>query len=252
LLYICIPAYNEAPTIGVLLWRIRKVLKDFSREYEIVVFNDGSTDATAETLQPYGEVLPLSVLGGERHIGYAGALDALCRAVVAKTRYPRRDAMLLMQADFTDQPEHIPELVKRFEGGADIIVGERTTVATAPVPVRRLRRVAPWLLRPFVSVPGVADPFASFRLVRISVIRDLVKQSGDSPVVSGEGWAANVDLLSRAIPLARRVETVSLEQRFDIRPRESRIRPFADAMNLYRFAWATRGRRIAPPSTAAT
>jgi hypothetical protein len=115
-----------------------------------------------------------------------------------------------------------------------------------------LRRVAPWLLRPFVSVPGVADPFASFRLIRISVIRELVKQTGDSPIVSGTGWAANVDLLSRAIPCARRVETVSLEQRFDIRPRQSRVRPFADALNLYRFAWATRGRRIAPPSTAAT
>ena len=252
MLYICIPAYNEAPTIGVLLWRIRKVLKDFSREYEIVVFNDGSTDATAETLQPYGDVLPLSVLGGDRHVGYAGALDALCRSVVTKTRYPRRDAMLLMQGDFTDQPEHIPELVKRFEGGADIVVGERTTIPTAPVPVRRLRWVAPWLLRPFVSVPGVADPFGSFRLIRISVVRDLVKQNGDSAIVAGEGWAANVDLLSRAIPFARRVETVSLEQRFDIRPRESRIRPFADAVNLYRFAWATRGRRAAPPSTAAT
>jgi hypothetical protein len=48
------------------------------------------------------------------------------------------------------------------------------------------------------------------------------------------------------------METVSLEQRFDIRPRPSRIRPFADALNLYRFAWAIRGRRIAPPSTAAT
>lgn len=252
MLYICIPAYNEAPTIGVLLWRIRKVLKDFPREYEIVVFNDGSTDATAETLQPYGDVLPLSVLGGERHVGYAGALDALCRAVVAKTRYPRRDAMLLLQGDFTDQPEHIPELVKRFEGGADIVVGERTTVPNAPVPVRRLRRVAPWLLRPFVTLPGVADPFASFRLIRIAVVRDLIKKLGNEPIVSGAGWAANVDLLSQAIPLARRVETVSLEQRFDIRPRPSRVRPFADALNLYRFAWATRGRRVAPPSTAAT
>jgi glycosyltransferase involved in cell wall biosynthesis len=251
-LYICIPAYNEAPTIGVLLWRIRKVLKDFPREYEIVVFDDGSTDATAETLQPYGDVLPLSVLGGERHIGYAGAMDALCRSVVSKTRYPRRDAMLLMQADFTDQPEHIPELVKRFEGGADLVVGERTTVPTAPIPVRRLRRVAPWLLRPFLSVPGVADPFGSFRLIRISVLRDLIKQAGDSPVVAGDGWAANVDLLARAMPFARRVETVSIEQRFDIRPRPSRIRPFADALSLYRFAWAIRGRRIAPPSTAST
>ena len=252
MLYICIPAYNEAPTIGVLLWRIRKVLKDFPREYEIVVFDDGSTDATADTLHPYGEVLPLSVLGGERHVGYAGALDALCRAVATRTRYPRRDAMLLMQADFTDQPEHIPELVRRFEGGADIVVGERTTVPNAPVPVRRLRRVAPWLLRPFVSLPGVADPFGSFRLIRISVLRDLIKQSADTPIVSGIGWASNVDLLSRALPHARRVETVSLEQRYDIRPRPSRIRPFADALNLYRFGWAARGRRSAPPSTATT
>src|SRR5215208_6525938 len=78
-LYIGIPAYNEAQTVGVLLWRIRKMFQEYSREYEILVFNDGSTDATAETLQPYTEVLPLSVLGGERHVGYAGALDVLCR-----------------------------------------------------------------------------------------------------------------------------------------------------------------------------
>ena len=40
MLYICIPAYNEESTIGVLLWRIRKVLQDFDREYELLVYND--------------------------------------------------------------------------------------------------------------------------------------------------------------------------------------------------------------------
>src|SRR5438270_2990316 len=48
LLYICIPAYDEAPTVGLLLWRIRKVFQEYPREYEIIVFNDGSTDATQE------------------------------------------------------------------------------------------------------------------------------------------------------------------------------------------------------------
>jgi len=171
LLYICIPAYDEAPTVGLLLWRIRKVFQDYPREYEILVFNDGSTDATSETLQAYTEVLPLTIMGTPEHVGYARALDVLCREVSRRTRYPRRDAMIVMQADFTDQPEHLPELIKRFEGGADLVVAERPPVAdkdSPPKPVRWMRRVAPWILRPFVSVSGVSDPFGTFRLYRIT------------------------------------------------------------------------------------
>jgi glycosyltransferase involved in cell wall biosynthesis len=234
-LYICIPAYNEAQTIGVLLWRIRKVFQEYSREYEILVYNDGSTDATIETLEPYADVLPLTVLGGTERVGYDRALDALCRAVSARTRYPRRDAMITMQADFTDQPEHLPELVKRFEGGADLIVGERTFSSATPAPVRKLHRLAAWALRARVGgapVAGVADPFGSMRLYRISLIRDLLKRDGDAPIVRGRGWAANLHLLRRAAPLARRLETVPLDPRYDVRPRDTRIHPWADGLAL--------------------
>jgi len=110
------------------------------------------------------------------------------------------------------------------------------------VAVRRLRRVAPWVLKPFVAVPGVSDPFGAFRLYRISLLRDLLKAAGDAPLASGEGWAANVDLLLRALPAVRRVETVTLPARYDVRPRESRVRPWADAMSLYRFGRAARSR----------
>ena len=247
MLYICIPSYNEGQTIGVLLWRIRKVFQAYSREYEIVVYDDGSTDETSERLQPYSEIAPLTVIRGEARLGYAHALDRLCREVSRRTRYPRRDAMILMQGDFTDQPEHLPELVKRFEGGADIVLGERGP-AKAPTAVRRLRALTPWALRLFLKAGGFADPFNGYRLYRISLLRELIKGSGDKPLVGSDGWAANVELLMNTAPLARRIERVTLAPRYDLRIRESRIRPVADGMALYRFCWRARGRRIDVPA----
>jgi glycosyltransferase involved in cell wall biosynthesis len=250
MLYVCIPAYDEAPTIGLLLWRIRKVFERYPREYEILVVDDGSTDDTVATLAPYREVLPLTVLRHGQRRGYAAAIETLLRAVAQRTRYPRRDAVILMQADFTDQPEHLPELIKRHEGGADLVVAEQAGAsAAAPVPVRRLRRLGRWLLRPFVRVSGVTDPLGSYRLLRIAVVRDLLKESGEGRLLKADGWAANVELLAKAARFARRIEVVPLEARYDLRPRATRVRPFAGAVDLYRFGRANRARRAAPIST---
>jgi hypothetical protein len=51
-------------------------------------------------------------------------------------------------------------------------------------------------------------------------------------------------------PLARRIERVTLAPRYDVRVRESRIRPVSAGMALYRFGWASRGRKIVAPAAA--
>ncbi len=242
MLHICIPTYDEGPTVGVLLWRIRKVFQEYSREYEVTVYDDGSTDGTAATLEPYCKVLPLTVLHGEKQRGFGFALNALCSDVARRTKYPRRDAMVVMQADFTDQPEALPEMMKRFEGGADIVATERDRAAL-PTPVRRLARFGPLVMRPFVSAKDVADPFASFKLYRISLLRDYAKANPDAPLITTDGWAANLEVFLKLAGLARKIETVPVAPRYDLRPRATRVKPFADAMGLYRVRRAAQGWR---------
>lgn len=245
MLYICIPVHNEAPTIGVLLWKMRSVFQEYSREYEILVYDDGSTDSTAETLAGYANALPLTVLGGPTRVGYARALAELFQAASQRTRYARRDAVITLQGDFTDPPERIPEFVRRFEGGADIVIGEDNLASEArPKAVQRMRQLAPFALHAFVRTPGISDPFGTFRLYRVSVIRDALKAMGESPLIRSAGWAANVDVLLSLVPHARRVESVPLEPRYDLRPRETRIRPFADAWSLFQYSRSARSRSL--------
>jgi len=245
MIYIGIPVFNEAETIGVELWQIRKVFQSFPRDYEIIIYDDGSTDATPEILRPYAEVLPLKVIRSETRQGYGVALSALCRAASERTRYARRDALVVMQGDFTDPPHHLPELVKRFEGGADVVVVEQPRAASRPIAVRRLRTLAQLVLRPFVRLPGVVDPFNAFRLMRISVIREALKAAGgdNASLAASDGWAANVELLLRTAAVARRVETIELAPRYDLRPRATRVRPFAGALTVYRFGRSARSLR---------
>jgi glycosyltransferase involved in cell wall biosynthesis len=62
MIYVCIPSHNEAPTVGLLLWKIRQVFSAFEREYQLLVGDDGSTDRTADVAPALSRALPLTVI----------------------------------------------------------------------------------------------------------------------------------------------------------------------------------------------
>jgi len=233
-IYFCLPAYNEAATVGVLLWKIRRVMEEFPRDYEILVLDDASTDDTLDVLAPYARVLPLTVIRHETRKGYAAALERLIREAVGRASHPRRDILVTLQADFTEAPEDTPALIRRIEGGADIVEGSVVSEGqNVPRSLRLARRGIPILLRGTPLPDGARDPVSGFRAYRVSVLKRTLADHNGSPLLRSEGWAANVELLMAVSPHSRRTEGLDITRRYDLRQRASRFRPWATVLDIW-------------------
>ena len=233
MIYVCIPSYDEAATVGLLLWKIRQVFTAFPREYQLLVADDASTDATAEVLAPYIRVLPLTVVRHPEHRGYARTVEALLRLAVERSDRPKRDCAVLIHADFAHDPQLVAELVRRIESGADLVVAEGELQGEPSRSRRLLRRWAPLLLRGAVSVPGVKDIVSGYAAFRLVTLRNAMR-SGAAPFLVTDGWSANAELLGRTARFARRVEVVSTVERHNLRQRPSRVDPWVTARELWR------------------
>jgi glycosyltransferase involved in cell wall biosynthesis len=222
-IYICIPVLDEAPTVGVLLWRIRQVMLEFRRDFHLLVLDDASSDDTRSVLEPYQRVMPLTVLRNERSGGYAAAVERLLREAADRSTHPRRDAAVVIQADFTEPPEEIPSLVKRLEGGADLVGSTaREVEGELPRGLRWSRRGLPWLLGRTAFPREAGDPFSGFRAYRVQALRRAFA-STDGPLLTRQGWAANAELLLRIAPHARRTDGVPVRLRYTRRQRTTRF-----------------------------
>ena len=112
------PAYNEHDNLVELLPETAKVLEDANLTYEIIVVDDGSTDATATLLR---ECTVAGVVGLRirRNSGKSTALDV--GLAEAHGTY-----VVLMDADGQDDPSEIPRLIAALdEDDLDLVTGRR-------------------------------------------------------------------------------------------------------------------------------
>ncbi len=233
MIYICIPARDEVRTVGLLLWRIRETMAALGRDYEVLVLDDGSRDGTRRLVDTYRRVMPLALIEHDRPCGYGPAVERLLREAVGRARYPKRDAVAVVQADFTDPPEHLAALVKTMEGGADIVASAPS--GPAPRPVRWGRKLAEFALgKRQRSALGAGDPLCGFRIYRAMVAKSALDASPGRLLRSRDPWAANAELYAKLAPFARRLAAAPVQLRWDVRRRKSRARPLVAARQLLR------------------
>lgn len=247
MIYVCIPVHDEARTVGLVLWKVRRVFTQFPREYQILVCDDASTDDTAEVLARYARVLPLTVVTHATQRGYAASLEELLRLALRRTDRPRRDSAITIHADFRHTPETMEDMARRLESGADLVVAEVTReTSDDPRSLRWARHWAPRLLRHV----GVRDATSGFLALRLVALRQAVRQGGDRALLATDGWCANAELVARLAPHARRVESVATTARYDLRQRPSRLRPVALIQAAWRARPLIRGARVAIAAAA--
>ena len=247
MIYVCIATHNHMSTVGLLLWKIRRVFQEFPREYHILVVDDASSDGTVETLETYQRALPMTVVPAPNRRGYAASIEALLQESLRRTDRPKRDCVVMLPADFGVSPAALPELVKRFESGADVVVGEATDGA-ASLGMRLVRRTAPWLLRPGLSLPGLRDLISGVCVVRLVTLKNCFRDRPGT-LLDTDGGCAHAELVARVASSARQIVAIPVSAGSTRLPARSAGPENAMrlAFNLFRA-----GRRLSIPAPAAT
>jgi glycosyltransferase involved in cell wall biosynthesis len=250
MIFVLVPAYNEAPTVGLLLWKVRQVFTAFQREYQLLVVNDASTDGTDEVLAPYVRALPLTLVTHRERKGYGRSVEELLRLAASRTDRPRRDLAVLLQADFSDSPDDVPELVRRIESGADLALADyrrRPGLGRLEALARRLVARAG---RGSGPAGRPADCVCTLKAMRLVTLARVFSERGGRAVVETDGWAADAELLLAVGRHARRVDVIPVTTRAPSRRRASRARPLRSAWAAIQVLRRPRA-APAPPQPAA-
>src|SRR5271166_2227228 len=128
---VVIPAYNEAGMVGQQIEKVREVMDRTSCPYELIVVDDGSTDATADVVRQHDMVL----ISKKYNRGYGAAL----KTGIAAARY---DWILIIDADGTYPSESIPSLLQALPE-YDMEIAARTGKS---VHIPLIRRPMKWVL----------------------------------------------------------------------------------------------------------
>lgn len=113
-----IPLLNEAESLPELTQWISRVMGTHHYSYEILLIDDGSTDASWRVIQQLAAENPaLKAIRFNRNYGKSAALDVGFKAA-------RGEVVITLDADLQDSPDEIPELYRMItEQGYDLVSG---------------------------------------------------------------------------------------------------------------------------------
>ncbi len=205
---IIVPAYNEEAGLGLVLERLFGVIDG---SYEVIVVDDGSSDATAAIASQY----PCRLLRHRRNRGKGQAVKTGIAAA-------NGEAIVLVDADGTYPIEMIPNLVRGL-ADYDVVSGSRTKNEAVP-PLNRLgnRLLRSAIRRLYGST--VADPLTGLYAIR--------REALQSMRLSADGFGIEAEIVIKAARMGLRA--LNLPVAYWARRGKSKLRPLKDGCRILR------------------
>ena len=238
-LTLVIPAYDEEARIEKTLAAAHDYLTLRGYDFELLVVDDGSRDATRERVARFAE--------GHAHVRLIALEENRGKGAAVRTGVlaSSGDLVLYMDADLATPMAELPRLEQAIARGADVVFGSRG------LPGSSLRR-SQGLLRENMGktfnaivqrtvLSGISDTQCGFKLLRGEVARRIFAMT------TVDRFAFDVEVLLIALDLGYRIEEVPVTWFHDP---QSRVSPVADAarmlVDILRIRATRRGRRRVP------
>jgi polyisoprenyl-phosphate glycosyltransferase len=120
---VVVPIFNEEENLPELRRRMAAALDPTGHTWELILVNDGSRDRSAELIRTmHGQDPRIKLIDFSRNFGHQPA-------VTAGVHHANGNCVVLIDGDLQDPPEVIPDMIKAWQGGAEVVIGERTSRA---------------------------------------------------------------------------------------------------------------------------
>lgn len=175
-LSVIIPIYNAAASIAELVHQLKIVLRDIS--HEIIMVNDGSTDATDGIAKQLAQSTPgVKLISLRKNFGEHNA-------VLCGLNFSEGDYSVIIDDDFQNPPEEIRKLLAEIEEGAwDVVYSKYDSKRH-----RFWRNAGSWLHNKIANflMPKPKDLYlSSFKIISREIVSEIIKYKGPYPYIDG-------------------------------------------------------------------
>ncbi|HEX8057857.1 MAG TPA: glycosyltransferase family 2 protein [Novosphingobium sp.] len=148
---VVIPCYNEEDNAAQICAAAIAQLEPLGVSFEILFIDNSSTDGTVSIVKAIcARDARVRLIVNTRNFGQM-------RSPTHAIYQARGRAVIGLCADFQDPPELIPELIARWQAGADIVLGVRAEEKRVGFVLSRVRQLSYWAARRFGDYPAVPN-----------------------------------------------------------------------------------------------